>query len=568
MLKRTILLAAVTLALAPLSAIADPVKVVAAENFYGDVASQIGGGDVAVTSILTNPDQDPHLFEASTATARALADAKVVVSNGVDYDPWMEKLLSANNAAGRKEIVVAALVGRKAGDNPHLWYDPAYMKAAAKAIAAALAEVDPARKGDYEKGEAAFVASLAPLNAKIAEMKKKYAGEPVTLSEPVFGYQAGLIGLKVRNEGFALAVMNNTEPSASQVAGFENDLKKHLVKAMLFNAQASEPAVQRLVEMAKANKIPIVGVSETEPPGMTYQAWMLAQLDALDKALSGATEVSALRFDNVVLRLGGRNVLSGASFAVEEGEFIGVLGANGAGKTTMMRAALGLLAPSAGRIEVFGKPAAKGASNVGYMPQNRGAVGSLRLTGYDIVVSAAMGGRFGFRRLDKSVRAEVARVLELVGARELAARPIDELSGGERQRLLLSQALIGRPRLLLLDEPLISLDPAHQASVVDIARRLRDELKIAILFSAHELNPLVNTIDRVLYLGSGAAVIGTVDEVVTGPVLSRLYGAEIEVVRVKNRIFVMAGEVEVEREAHRHEEHDHAHGHAHGHAHV
>ncbi len=278
--------------------------------------------------------------------------------------------------------------------------------------------------------------------------------------------------------------------------------------------------------------------------------------------------MSALRFDNVVLRLGGRNVISGASFAVEEGEFIGVLGANGAGKTTMMRAALGLLAPSAGRIEVFGKLAAKGASSVGYMPQNRGAVGSLRLTGYDIVVSAAMGGRFGFRRLDKSVRAEVARVLELVGARELAARPIDELSGGERQRLLLSQALIGRPRLLLLDEPLISLDPAHQASVVDIARRLRDELKIAILFSAHELNPLVNTIDRVLYLGSGAAVIGTVDEVVTGPVLSRLYGAEIEVVRVKNRIFVMAGEVEVEREAHRHEEHDHAHGHAHGHAHV
>ncbi len=290
MLKRTILLAAVALALAPLSAIADPVKVVAAENFYGDVASQIGGSDVAVTSILTNPDQDPHLFEASTATARALADAKVVVSNGVDYDPWMEKLLSANRAAGRKEIVVAALVGRKAGDNPHLWYDPAYMKAAAKAIAAALAQVDPARKGDYEKGEAAFVASLAPLNAKIAEMKKKYAGEPVTLSEPVFGYQAGLIGLKVRNEGFALAVMNNTEPSASQVAGFENDLKKHLVKAMLFNAQASEPAVQRLVEMAKANKIPIVGVSETEPPGMTYQAWMLAQLDSLDKALSGATK--------------------------------------------------------------------------------------------------------------------------------------------------------------------------------------------------------------------------------------------------------------------------------------
>jgi zinc/manganese transport system ATP-binding protein len=271
--------------------------------------------------------------------------------------------------------------------------------------------------------------------------------------------------------------------------------------------------------------------------------------------------MTALSFDNVVLKLGGRTVLNGASFTVEEGEFVGVLGANGAGKTTMMRAALGLIAPAAGRIEALGRPVERGGASIGYMPQNRGAVGGLRLTGYDIVVSAAMGARFGFRRVTREVRAEVDRVLELVGATALAARPIDELSGGERQRLLLSQALLGGPRLLLLDEPLISLDPAHQAGVVEIARRLRDELKIAILFSAHELNPLVNAIDRVLYLGAGAAVIGKVDDVVTGPVLSRLYGAEIEVVRVKNRIFVMAGEVEVERDAHRHE--DHAHGHAH-----
>jgi len=269
--------------------------------------------------------------------------------------------------------------------------------------------------------------------------------------------------------------------------------------------------------------------------------------------------MSALSFDNVVLRLGGRTILDGASFAVEEGEFIGVLGANGAGKTTMMRAALGLIAATSGRIDVLGKPAARGAPSVGYMPQNRGAVGGLRLTGHDIVVSAAMGARFGFHRVTREVRAEVGRVLELVGASGLAARPLDELSGGERQRLLLSQALLGGPRLLLLDEPLISLDPAHQAGVVEIARRLRDELGIAILFSAHELNPLVNAIDRVLYLGAGAAVIGKVDEVVTGPVLSRLYGADIEVVRVKNRIFVMAGEVELERDAHRHEDHAHAH---------
>lgn len=286
MSTRLLFLAALSLGALSAPAFADPVKVVAAENFYGDVASQIGGANVAVTSILTNPDEDPHLFEASTETARALADAKVTISNGVDYDPWMGKLLKANASPGRKEILVGQLVGRKTGDNPHLWYDPASMRAAAKAIAMDLDAVDPGHKADYDKGEAAFVASLKPLDAKIVEMKKKFAGQPVTMSEPVFGYQANLIGLKVHNEKFALAIMNNAEPTASEVAGFENDLKNHLVKAMLFNAQASEPAVQRLVDLAKGNSIPVVGVSETEPPGMTYQAWMLSQLDALDKALS------------------------------------------------------------------------------------------------------------------------------------------------------------------------------------------------------------------------------------------------------------------------------------------
>ena len=281
-------LAASLLVAAP--ALADPVKVVAAENFYGDVASQIGGANIAVTSILTNPDDDPHLFEASPATAKALSDAKVVIVNGVDYDPWMEKLLGANKAPGRKEIVVAQLVGRKAGDNPHLWYEPSYVKAAAKVLAADLDAIDPANKADYDKGEAQFLDSLKPLDDKIADMRKKYVGQPVIASEPVFGYQAGLIGLKVHNEKFALAVMNNAEPTASEVAAFENDLKGHKVKAMLYNAQASEPAVARLVQMAKDNGIAVVGVSETEPPGATYQQWMLGQLDALDAALGGAAK--------------------------------------------------------------------------------------------------------------------------------------------------------------------------------------------------------------------------------------------------------------------------------------
>src|SRR5271166_6168222 len=268
-------------------AFADPVKVVAAENFYGDLARQIGGDHVAVTSILSNPDDDPHLFEASPETAKALSDAKVVIVNGVDYDPWMEKLLGAHKAPGRKEIVVGGLVGHKPGDNPHLWYDPAYMKAAAKALVADLTAVDPAHKADYEQGEAKFLDSLKPLDDKIAAMRKSYAGQPITASEPVFGYQAGLIGLKVHNEKYALAIMNNAEPTPSEVAAFENDLKGKKVKAMLYNAQASEPAVGKLVQLAKDNGIPVVGVSETEPPNATYQAWMMGQLEALDKALSG-----------------------------------------------------------------------------------------------------------------------------------------------------------------------------------------------------------------------------------------------------------------------------------------
>jgi zinc/manganese transport system ATP-binding protein len=270
--------------------------------------------------------------------------------------------------------------------------------------------------------------------------------------------------------------------------------------------------------------------------------------------------VTALAFDQVSIELGGRTILAAVSFAVEDGEFIGMLGANGSGKTTLMRAALGLVPVAGGAIGVLGQPATRGNAAIGYMPQNRGSFSGLRLTGYDIVASAAGGAGWGLPRLDAATRREIDWALDMVGAREYS---LGEISGGERQRLLLSQALLGRPKLLLLDEPLISLDPGHQKSVVEIARRLRDELKIAIVFSAHELNPLIHAIDRVLYLGAGRAVLGAVDEVITGPVLSRLYGADIEVVRVRDRVFVMAGDVDVERQAHRHDQ-DGGHPHDHG----
>ena len=268
--------------------------------------------------------------------------------------------------------------------------------------------------------------------------------------------------------------------------------------------------------------------------------------------------MTAIAFHDASLTLGGRTVLAGVRLDIAEREFVGVLGPNGAGKTTLMRAVLGLVPPSRGRIEVLGRPAARGNPAIGYMPQSRSALGAVRLSGWDFVAAALDGHRLGLPVPGKAGRKEIDRVLDLVRARPLAARPLAELSGGERQRLLLAQALIGNPRLLLLDEPLISLDPHRQRDVVELAKSLQQELRIAVLFSAHELNPLLGALDRVLYLGGGSAALGTVAEVITGPVLSRLYGSQIEVVHVAGsdgagRIFVMSGGHDVERHDHGHE---------------
>nr|WP_244848004.1 ATP-binding cassette domain-containing protein [Caballeronia sp. SL2Y3] len=283
---------------------------------------------------------------------------------------------------------------------------------------------------------------------------------------------------------------------------------------------------------------------------------------------------AALEVDRVTLELGGRAILNDASFTVHTGEFIGVLGPNGAGKTTLMRALLGLVPVASGAIRVNGEAVVRGNPSIGYMPQIRAGLANRRVLGRDFVAMAADGHRWGLPRRDARTRADVERVLDLVGARQLAARPLSELSGGERQRLLLAQCLLGNPRLLLLDEPLISLDPRHQTSVVELVRRVQRELNITVLFSAHELNPLLNSLDRVLYLGNGRAALGTVDEVISKPVLSRLYGSTIDVMRVNGRIFVMSGDVEIDKLDHAHEngnghqhEHDHQHDHARTHGH-
>ena len=284
----TALAFAALLSAAPATRAADaPLAVVAAENFYGDVARQIGGDRVAVVSLMNNPDQDPHLFETTPGTVRQIADAQIVIANGADYDPWMDKLIGVAPRPGRVVIDVARLVGKRAGDNPHLWYEPATMPAAAKAMAEAFGAADPAHKADYDARLKTFVASLKPLNDKIAAIRAKFVGASVTASEPVFGYMATALGLKMRNGRFQLSIMNDTEPAARDVAAFEQDLKDHKVRVMFFNKQASDKAVERLVNLARKSRIPVVGVTETAPAGQSYQDWMLGELNDTEKALAG-----------------------------------------------------------------------------------------------------------------------------------------------------------------------------------------------------------------------------------------------------------------------------------------
>jgi zinc/manganese transport system substrate-binding protein len=286
MAKFGLLTAVVALLAVPAAAQQPAISIVAAENFYGDVAQQVAGPNATVTSILSNPDQDPHLFEASPSVARVLSAAAIVVYNGADYDPWMAKLLAASRSPNRKVIVVANLVHRKAGENPHLWYDPPTMPAYARALAATLMERDFSHKEDYQQRLSTFLASLRPMEAKIADLRSRFSGSPVTATEPVAGYLATALGLKMRNERFQLAVMNDTEPRVSDIAAFENDLRKHAVRLLLYNSQATDPAAQRLLRVAQQSNVPIVGVTETEPPGKSYQDWMMGQIDAIARAMA------------------------------------------------------------------------------------------------------------------------------------------------------------------------------------------------------------------------------------------------------------------------------------------
>ncbi len=260
--------------------------------------------------------------------------------------------------------------------------------------------------------------------------------------------------------------------------------------------------------------------------------------------------MSAVVFADVELALGKRRILSGATFSIPDGAFVGVLGPNGAGKTTVLRAMLGLVPPVRGRLSVLGGPPRRGNAAIGYMPQFRRGSAQLNLTGYDLVLGALGGRGWGWPFPSREERALARDALDEVGATHLARRPVCELSGGERQRVLFAQALLGDPRLLLLDEPLVSLDPGHQRAIVEAVRRVARKRGSTVLFCAHEINPLLDAVDLVLYLGNGEAALGRVEEVINADVLSRLYRTPIEVVKIAGRIFILSRQGELETYPH------------------
>jgi zinc/manganese transport system substrate-binding protein len=245
---------------------------------------------VEVVSLINKPNQDPHFFEMTPSALRLVSAARIVVYNGANYDPWMNKLLSATPRTGRTAIVVADLAGTRSGDNPHLWYSLAAIQSLGKAIADALGVLDPANGSDYAARQMAFEKSLVGIEKKIDHIRVRHGGIAITATEPVFGYMAAVLRLEMRNERFQLAVMNGTEPAARDIAAFEQDLKEGKVKALLFNKQTSTDLTQRMLEAARRAKIPVVGITELQPPGSRYQDWMLMQLDELQQALVGPSQ--------------------------------------------------------------------------------------------------------------------------------------------------------------------------------------------------------------------------------------------------------------------------------------
>jgi zinc/manganese transport system substrate-binding protein len=262
--------------------------VVAAESVYGNIVAQIGGSHVSVTSILSDPNADPHLYEPGTANALAVAKAKVVIQNGLGYDAFMSRLESASPNSHRDVITIADVLGISGKNaNPHLWYDVPELNRIAAAIADGLERTDPSNAAHYKRGLAKFEASLTPLRNEVAALRKSFAGEPVAYTEPVPGYLLAAAGIRnVAPDSFTRAIEDGSEPSPAAVAQMTGLAGGHKIKVLLYNSQTVSPITSRIRSAAQKAGIPIVGVTETLPPGQTFQQWQLGQAKALYAALA------------------------------------------------------------------------------------------------------------------------------------------------------------------------------------------------------------------------------------------------------------------------------------------
>lgn len=267
---------------------ASSLAVVAAENTWGSVAAEIGDGGVTVHSIVTDPSADPHEYQSTADDARAMATADYVVVNGAGYDAWATRLLAANPSSHRRVLDVAALVGRRAGDNPHLWYDPATVDAVADRITADYISLDPAHASTYRAGRARLGASLAGYHARIDAIRARFAGTPVAPTEDVADDLLRACGLRIASPpDFTRAVSQGAEPPAQAVAAFQQLLLTHAVAVVVENVQTATASSDAIVQLARRQQIPVVEVTETiRPPTATLVDWEDAELDALASALS------------------------------------------------------------------------------------------------------------------------------------------------------------------------------------------------------------------------------------------------------------------------------------------
>jgi zinc/manganese transport system substrate-binding protein len=263
-------------------------QVIAGENFWGDIASQLGGNKAVVQSVVTDPNADPHEYESNTNDARAFATANLVILNGAGYDDWGQKLLSASPNEGRKVLNVADLLGKKSGDNPHFWYDPTYVTQVADKITAEYKALDSGDASYFDQQRTAFTSSLEPYLHRLAEIKQKFAGVPVGATESIFVYMAGYLGLNlISPPEFMQAVAEGNDPPASTVVTFHNQIAQKAIKVLVYNVQTATAVTTNLRIEATQQSIPVVGVSETlQPVSATFQEWQDSQLIALENALN------------------------------------------------------------------------------------------------------------------------------------------------------------------------------------------------------------------------------------------------------------------------------------------